>query len=66
MRGARTLETMAGLLGISTSMLSKVERGQRGISLHLAIQLHKHYGVPIETWLPQSDPTTGTRRKDLG
>jgi len=32
-------------------MLSRVERGQRGISLRLAFAFQHAYGVPAETWI---------------
>ena len=63
LRGDRLLKDVAAELGITLDALSKIERGINGVGLHTAVGLRRIYGIPVETWLPETNPTTGGKVK---
>ena len=48
-----TLDELAGLLGISESLLSRVERGERRLSPLDTIRVSRLIGVPVRDLIPQ-------------
>jgi transcriptional regulator with XRE-family HTH domain len=47
-----TLEEVADLTGISASVLSRVERGQRGLKPETKVRMARCLGVPVRDLFP--------------
>ena len=46
-----TLDQAAAVGGFDPTLLSKIERGKLGVSLRLAVGIHRLYGIAPEFWL---------------
>jgi transcriptional regulator with XRE-family HTH domain len=42
-----SLDEIADLTGVSKSMLSRLERGQRGVSVMTKVKIARRLGVPV-------------------
>jgi transcriptional regulator with XRE-family HTH domain len=54
-----TLEETAALLGISESMLSRIERGERRLAPLVAIRVSRLTGVPVRRFLGAIEASAG-------
>lgn len=53
-----TLDDVAGLTGLSESMLSRVERGERTLSPRARVMVARRLGVPVRDLFPPEDVLT--------
>jgi len=51
LRGKRSRAEIATAIGISENYVGRLERGERGISLRVAVGFRDLYDIPVDAWL---------------